>query len=256
MSLAWFVQATLVEPPVNLLLAVGAGLLLLRGAARGSVRRRAGWGLATIGFAGLVVLSLPVTGWLLLTALERDLPTEVGETPGAIVILSAEDLRAVPGGIVTPPDIGMMTLERLRAGALLHKRTSLPILVSGGVLRPGDPPIAQAMARVLAAEFATPARWIEDRSATTWENAIFSTALLRADGISAVYVVTQGWHMRRSLLAFRRAGLPATAAPTHLTGPAQLDLGSFVPSTRAWSESRYAMHEWIGLVWYALRDGG
>jgi uncharacterized SAM-binding protein YcdF (DUF218 family) len=109
---------------------------------------------------------------------------------------------------------------------------------------------------VLAEEFAAPARWIEDRSATTWENAAFSAVLLRADGIGAVQVVTHGWHMRRSLLAFRRAGLPAAAAPSHLSGPARLDFASFVPSAQAWSDSRYAMHEWIGLAWYALRDGG
>lgn len=255
MSLGDVLITVLVEPPVNLLPVIGIGLWLMADTARRSLRRRIGGWLAGLGFAALVVFALPVTPWLLLRALERDLPRATAEAPGAIVILSAEDLRAVPGGIVAPPDLGMLTLERLRAGALLHKRTGLPILVSGGVLRAGDPPIAQAMARVLADEFAAPPRWVEDRSATTWENAAFSAALLRADGIAAVRLVTHGWHMRRSLLAFRRAGLPAAAAPSHLTGPAQLDLASFLPSARAWSESRYAMHEWIGLAWYALRDG-
>lgn len=254
-SLGGVLINVLVEPPVNLLPVIGIGLWLMADTARRSLRRRIGGWIAGLGFVALLGFALPVTPWLLLRALEQDLPSGTAEAPGAIVILAAEDLRAVPGGIVAPPDLGMLTLERLRAGALLHKRTGLPILVSGGVLRPGDPPIAQAMARVLADEFAAPARWIEDRSATTWENAAFSAVLLRADGIGAVHVVTQGWHMRRSLLAFRRAGLPAAAAPSHLTGPARIDLGSFVPSARAWSESRHAMHEWIGLAWYALRDG-
>lgn len=256
MSLGGVLIAVLVEPPVNLLPVIGIGLWLMADTARRSLRRRIGGWMAGLGFLGLVVFSLPATAWLLMTALERDLPTGTAEAPGAIVILSAEDLRAVPGGILDPPDVGMLTLERLRAGARLHKRTGLPILVSGGVLRPGDPPIAQAMARVLAEAFDAPPRWVEDRSATTWENAAFSAGILRADGIAAVHLVTQGWHMRRSLLAFRRAGMPAAAAPTHLTGPAALGLASFVPGARAWAESRYAMHEWIGLGWYALRDGG
>lgn len=249
----------LVEPPVNLLVLVLVGLAL-RGAGwglggrRGVLRRFGSW-LAGIAFLGLVVLSLPASAQLLLRALEHDLPITPTEAaaPGAIVILSAEELRAVPGGIFAEPDIGPLTLQRLRAGAALHRRTGLPILVTGGVLRPGSPPIAAAMARVLAEEFATPARWVEDRSATTWENAAFSAPLLRADGITAAYLVTHGWHMRRGLLAFRATGYPVTAAPTHLTGPERPDLAAFVPNAHAWANNQRALHEWIGLAWYALK---
>ena len=253
MSLAALFQTAFVEPPINLLLATVIGLVLMSDAGRRSVRRRVGGWIAALGLGGLVVLSLPVTSWLLLTALERGMVLEpaADAAPEAIVILSAEELRAVPGGITGPPDLGALTLQRLRAGALLHKRTGLPILVSGGVLRPGEPPIAHAMARVLAGEFDAPPRWIEDRSATTWENAAFSAAVLGGERVRAVFVVTHGWHMRRSLLAFGRTGLAATAAPTHFTGPASPDAGSFVPNAHAWSQARYAMHEWIGLAWYA-----
>lgn len=250
----------LVEPPVNLLVLVMLGLLL-RGAGRrpgarrpGLLRRFGNW-LAGIAFLSLVVLSLPASAQLLLRALEHDLklaPAE-GVAPGAIVILSAEELRAVPGGIFTEPDIGPMTLQRLRAGAALHRRTGLPILVTGGVLRRGSPPIAAAMARVLAEEFGIRARWVEDRSATTWENAAFSAPLLQADGIAAAYLVTHGWHMRRSLLAFRATGYPVVAAPTHLTGPERPNLASFVPNAHAWANNQLALHEWIGLAWYELK---
>ena len=112
------------------------------------------------------------------------------------------------------------------------------------------------MARVLASEFDAPPRWIENRSATTWENAEFTAAILRGDGVSAAFVVTHGWHVRRSLLAFRRTGLAATAAPTHFTGPARPDFAAFVPSAHAWSQARFALHEWLGLAWYAAWDRG
>ena len=245
----------LLEPPVNLLLVIGLGLAM-RGAGRRHGRMRASGGrIAGLGFALLVLLALPASAQFLLRGLERNLPLSApeGARPGAIVILSAEDLRAVPGGIFAAPDLGPMTLQRLRAGAALHRRTGLPVLVTGGVLRPGSPPIAAAMARVLAEEFGIRARWVEDRAATTWENAAFSAPLLQAEGIAAAYVVTHGWHMRRSLLAFAQAGMAATAAPTHLTGPERPDLASFLPSAHAWADSRLAMHEWIGLAWYALK---
>ncbi len=255
-ALAAVLQTLFVEPPVNLLLAMAAGLVLMADTGRRALRRRLGFWITTLAFAVLVVLSLPVTAWLLLVSLERGLVlTPPDDTsPAAIVILSAEDLRAVPGGIVDPPDLGPLTLQRLRAGALLHKRTGLPILVSGGVIRPDTPPIAHAMARVLATEFDAPPRWIEDRSTTTWENAEFSATTLRDDGIAAVYVVTHGWHMRRSLMAFTRTPLVATAAPTHITGPARPTAAMLIPSAHAWGDSRYGLHEWIGLAWYALRE--
>ena len=257
-SLVAWLQTLLIEPPVNLLLLLAEGLVLMTDGGRRSGRRRVGVWLAALGFGGLVVLSLPVTPWLMLTALEAGMVLEPagGDQPGAIVILSGDDLNAVPGGITGPPDLGALTLQRLRAGALLHKRTGLPILVSGGVIRADAPPIAHAMARVLATEFDAAPRWIEDRSTTTWENAEFTAAALHQDGIRAAFVVTHGWHMRRSLLAFRHTGLAATAAPTHFTGPARPELWSFVPSAHAWSQARFALHEWIGLAWYALWDRG
>jgi len=249
------IKTALVEPPVNLLLPLGLGLLLLRGAGRHTARRHAGMWLAGLAFAGLLVLAIPAVGRAMLMALEDGLPTSppTGAPPGAIVVLSGDDLRASPGGLLQPPDVGALTLQRMRAGIALHRRTGLPILVTGGVLREGEPPIAEAMARVMEREFATPVRWVEGASLNTWENATLSAAMLRAEGIGSVYVVTDAWHLRRALLAFHRAGLAATAAPSHYTGPDHLTPASFVPSMHGWTTSNFALHEWIGLAWYSLR---
>ncbi len=254
MPLLSALQTAIVEPPVNLLPVLGVGLLLLR-AAPGSRRRRAGGWLAAAAFLGLVVLALPATSRALLVGLESGLPTAPPSDapPQAIVVLAGDDLRASPGGLIGPPDLGAVTLQRVRAGVRLHRRTGLPVLVSGGVIRPGDPPIGETMALVMASDFGTPAQWVEARSRTTWENALFTAEMLRSEGVESVYVVTNAWHMRRALLAFRRAGLRATAAPSHYTGPERLDAASFVPSSHAWGDSGFALHEWIGLIWYSLR---
>lgn len=250
MPLLSALQTAIVEPPVNLLVVIGLGLVLARGRRRGL-----GMGLVVAGFLALVALAVPATSRGLLMALEDGLPTTppADAPPQAIVVLAGDDLHAAPGGLIGPPDLGAVTLQRVRAGVRLHRRTGLPVLVSGGVIRPGDPPIGETMALVMAAEFATPAQWVEARSRTTWENALFTADMLRGAGVGSVYVVTNAWHMRRSLLAFRPAGLRATAAPSHYTGPERLDAASFVPSAHAWGDSGFALHEWIGLVWYALR---
>jgi uncharacterized SAM-binding protein YcdF (DUF218 family) len=117
----------------------------------------------------------------------------------------------------------------------------------------GDPSLADMMSQSLTEDFLLPPRWTEGRSMDTWENAKFSAAILRKAGIHSVYLVTHGWHMKRSLIAFRAAGLLATAAPVPLDSPPGLHWGILAPRVSAWTQSYYALHEWIGLAWYHLR---
>ena len=98
---------------------------------------------------------------------------------------------------------GSLTLDRLRTGAALHRRTDLPILVTGGTTQPRTATVGVVMAESLRDDFRAPARWTEPKSDDTWENARFSAAILKAEGITSVYVVTHAWHMRRAVLAFQ-----------------------------------------------------
>lgn len=237
----------LLVPPTSLLFLALLGLLV---AWR---YRRTGLLLTWIGVLGLLVLSTPAVSGMLLAALEQDLPLSPpdGQPPQAIVILGGDILR---GGSRTPilrP--GPLSLERVFAGAELARRTGLPILVTGGQLHRSDPPIGALMADSLDHDFQVPVKWVERASADTWQNAHLSAPILLADGIRSVYVVTEAWHMRRAIVAFRGTGITVTAAPTHFDRMPTPTVGDFVPSVAAWRASFFALHEWIGLVWYSLR---
>ena len=110
------------------------------------------------------------------------------------------------------------------------------------------------MAQALAQDFATPTRWVEGRSHDTWQNAEYSAALLREAGISSVYLVSSGWHLRRALIAFRHFGLTATPAPVRLEPWPESWTDAFIPHAGAWLRSYWAMHEWIGWAVYVVRD--
>ena len=259
MSLGSLPSALLI-PPLNLLPLGLAGLAL-------STLRRPRWrqlgrwatGLAV---AGLFVLSLPACAEVLIWSLEAGLPRgavpdDSGaskiDRPGAIVILSGDAaLGDATGGIEPGSGIGVVTLDRMRAGAVLARRTGLPILVTGYSLEEGAAPIAVQMAHSLREDFGTSARWVEPAASDTWENAQFSAKLLRADGITSVYVVTDAWHMKRSLMAFARTGIAATPAPTRFDRLPVLEMSEFVPHIWPLQASYYAMHEWIGCLYYAL----
>jgi uncharacterized SAM-binding protein YcdF (DUF218 family) len=231
-----------VVPPPNLALAGIAGLVLTRR------RRRAGMIVVAASLGLLFILSLPIVSQALIVSLERGLPLEPprNDPPQAIVILSAEMQHTLGPGLDV--QVGPLTLQRLRAGAALERRTHLPILVSGGTLEEDEPPIAELMADSLRNDFGVPVRWIEDRSRNTWENASDSAAILEPLGIRSVYVVTHAWHEHRAMIAFGRTGLRMTAAPVQLDA---MSAGA-LPEVTAWSDSYYALHEWIGLAWYWL----
>lgn len=239
---------SLLMPPANLVLVCLAGLVL------GRFHPRAGRIVVILGIVGLFILAMPLTGALLFAALNEGLPLTASRTdpPGAIVILTGDEGHG-DGIIPQIASVGPLSLERLRAAATLYRRVGLPILVTGGSLHPGEEPLAAILARSLAEDFGVPVRWLETGSHTTWRSAENTAAVLDAAGIKSVYLVTHGWHMRRSLIAFSRFGVRATAVPVRLDRPPSGEFADFVPTTFGWLTSYYGLHEWIGCAYYALR---
>lgn len=236
----------LLVPPVNLLLVTIGGFALI------CLNRRAGRWISGFGLSGLLILAMPAVSNYLLVLLESTQPTTVpGELPAAIVILSG-DVRLI-GGSEPQVGIGLLTLERLRSGAAIYRSTHLPILTTGGVIGEDGPPVAALMAQSLAQDFNVPTRWVESASGTTWENAELSAAILKAQNIHSIYLVTHSWHMRRAMIAFTYFGLDVTPAPVPPDEAPTFVFGAFLPQASAWLRSYYAFHEWIGCAWYTLR---
>ena len=251
MSLSALPTALLI-PPVNLLCAAIGGMLL-------AVRwPRLGKLITAAGLAGLLLLSLPVVALGLIAGLQSGIPREdtaaaTGGLPAAIVVLSADLSNAGPGGVLSSDGIGIITLERLHAGAVLARRTGLPLLLSGGDIKPPGISLARRMGLVLQEDFGLAPAWLEERSKDTWENAAFSAEILGELGIKRVYLVTNAWHMKRSLLAFRHFGIDAVPMASRFEGDVEFDGSEFVPRVSAWLRSYYALHEWAGYLWYMVR---
>lgn len=248
--LQWISYSSLIPPNLFILLAiVGVGLAWRS--------RRAGLALATAAVAGLYLASTPVVGFLLMRVADnivRVVPTlPLPATPGAIVVLSAEYRHSnVPGG---RDMVGPVTLERLAQAAREQRRTGLPILVSGGWLKHADDSLAGMMAESLQNDFRVPVKWREERSLTTYENALYSAAILRGAGISSARVVTNPWHMARALWSFYAVGYPVAAAPLPEVRSLELSPSILFPRVPALLDSYYALHELIGLAWYVVRYG-
>ncbi|MEO7760690.1 MAG: YdcF family protein [Casimicrobiaceae bacterium] len=243
----------LILPPACLFALFAIGFALRRG------WPKAGRALMVSTLALSFVLCTGVGARLLVRPLENltaPLIYNPGQPAQAIVVLSAGRLARAPeyGGADIPDYIA---LARLRYGAHLQHQTGLPLLVSGGdpFSRRADSAYADAMAAALREDFGTPVRWIERRSTTTAENALYSAAMLQTDGVRRILLVTDAMHMPRARRAFARTGLDVVEAPTMFFGFGALGVHDFVPTVEGLRRSYYALYEWIGLAWYRIRFG-
>lgn len=247
---------SLIGPPGGFILLILLGLLLL------AVRKKTGITFISSGVILLYVCSMPVTANWLINLIESPstIGTEELATPRAeaIVILGGGRREHAPEFTLPTQEgdtISSATLERIRYGAWLAKRMQLPILVTGGLPDVDSPAEAVLMKQAIEDEYSIPVRWVEVDSRNTYENAKFSTIILKADGIKKIYLVTHANHMPRSVWSFNQFGLEIYPAPTAYYGGTSVDVGlkDFLPSAGALGVVSTVFHEVVGSVWYWLR---
>ena len=245
-------------PPGGILLLMVLALLLA-----GWLRRFA-WFLVLVATVMLYLLSTPWLNYRLATALEvvpplSEVPLIDEDELAAIVVLGGGRYTAAPefGG----DGVGRSTLERLRYGAWLHKKTGFPLLVTGGTPLDEEVPESQLMADSLWQDFGVSDVWQERQSVNTWEHAQFVPPILKQKGVRLMLLVTHASHMPRSLRVFQQSpeveGLTVVAAPTKFTTRSVIDqgLGQWRPSSGSLKGNVSFLHEWGGMIWYQIRYG-
>ena len=232
----------IILPPGSFLLLIALGLILVRS----RPRSRRGLTLAWLGVLGLLLLSAPITATFL-TRLVSDAtllhPAEL-QAAQAIVILGGGLRRnAIEYGTDVPSGL---TMDRLRYGANLARRSNLPVLVTGGRVHGIGRAEADVMREVLERDFQVRVRWIEDASRNTHENAVFTARVLKAASVSRIILVTHAVDARRARREFQAAGLVVKVAPTlipTITGPDSWV--QYMPNANALQGSALAVYELI-----------
>jgi uncharacterized SAM-binding protein YcdF (DUF218 family) len=230
---------TLLLPPGGPLLLATLGAWLIARVHAGARTRRVGWVLLVGGLASLWLLSVPVVADALTRVAERcpalDLTRPVQAQ--AIVILGGEDARADAPEYGFQPAVTLDLLGRVNYGAFIARRTGLPVLVTG------TPIEAEAMRVSLARDFQIDARWVENRSRDTFQNAAFSAKLLKPEGITHIVLVTDAMHEWRARQEFASAGFDVVPAPVGVFVPRR---ERFVPGLSALRRSTAALYELLG----------
>jgi len=235
-------------PPLLLVILLAAGLVLLRR------RPRLARLLILLATVALYALSTPWVGGLLLKSLEISLPVRPAElkTADAIVVLGGG--RRLDEAEYGGDTLNSFSLERLRYAAFLHRASGLPILVTGG--KPDDGTLAEGriMQQVLQSEYGISTAWVEDASLTTWDNARLSAPLLEQAGVRRIALITHAWHLRRAAPLFEAQGLIVVPAGIQFAGTRVDAIFDVLPTPNGLRDSSYALHEWLGILWYKLRS--
>ncbi len=172
--------------------------------------------------------------------------------PVAILVLGGGSRPFSPEYGVS--NLNANSLERLRYGVWLARETGAPLGYSGGVgWALGGAvvtPEAQIAARIAQQEFGRPLKWAEERSRDTRENAIYSVALFKEQGIRRVLLVSHQRHLPRALRAFQEAaagsGIVFEAAPVDVMNTMLNAPMAWLPSTQGALTVREIAHELMG----------
>ena len=245
-KIVWFVAT-----PSNLLVGlVGLGLLLMR-----TRWHRLGWGVSAASCAGLLLAGLsPLATWAILPLEERFAPFHDDGAPIAGVV--------VLGGAVQAEETlarGQLTVneaaERVIAMADLARRyPEARIVFSGGgsTLIANEVAEAEGLLRFIGTLGLAPDRiTFEDRSRTTYENAVLTRALVDPKPGERWLLVTSAWHIPRAIGCFRQAGFPVIAYPVDYRTRGRGDLARpFAFGSEGLRRADTAAKEWAGLIAY------
>lgn len=230
-------------------------LLLLAICFRSLARKRWEPGLLAFLFAAaLYTLSIDTVADRLLGGLEARYAIPAEPEGDVIVLLGG----GVYGGAHDLTGIGFPSeemLPRIVTAVRLQRRLGVPVVVSGGKVFDHSAAEAPVVGRVLADLGVPPGKIVlEGRSRDTSENARYTKGVLDAMGGRRPLLVTSAFHMRRSVLAFGKAGVPVTPIPSGFRTWTGKPTGwtDYMPSAAALLRSTISLREYLALAWIGI----
>lgn len=204
------------------------------------------------GLLGLLLVSWPPADWLFSRPLEmwfpvRPLPASPADA--IVVLASAVD----PPHYERPfPLPDQDTYTRCRFAAWLYQHWKpIPVLACGGTTG-REPALAAYMRQVLSAAGVPDSNiWTEERSRSTYENALYGAEVLRGHGVARIVLVVAAQRMVRAAACFRKQGTVVVPVPSDFRQWGPLSEEAFL-SWRAVRRNEITLHETLGLLWYRL----
>jgi len=241
------VLTALLLPPGGLLVLIFLGCLLAR------TYRRLAWGIVMLASATMWILACDATASglsrLLLKSYAPISAQDLNKAQAIVVLGGGVDKFAPEFG---SEELSSTAYKRLAYAAHLTKQTHLPVLFAGGKgwAASGNQygSEAEIAEHTMARDFGLQLKWLDKTSRDTRENASSAYEVLSPLGIKRIALVTNDWHMQRSLRNFEQAGFEVHPAPMGYLQPPLNTPTDFVPTLSGLSQSYLVLREWLGLL--------
>lgn len=246
-KLLWIVSA-----PSNVITGlIVLGLILMR-----SRFRTAGWRMVNAAAALLLLIGVLPLGHALFFVLENRFPVvaRAGLNPTGIIVLGGaiDDAVSRSRGQVSLDEAGERMTEAVTLARLYPDAKLVFTGGSNSLFEKRGTEADQALLLWAQLGVEKSRVLLEDKSRNTFENAVFTRALVNPQPGEQWLLVTSAWHMPRSVGLFRKAQFPVTPYPVDFhteASPARLLRPTF---DIAWGLSRFdgGLREWVGLAAY------
>ena len=211
--------------------------------------RRAGLIGLVVGLAMWAAALGPVSN-LLYQGLESEF-TLPREPRGDVIILlggGGDDEAPDLSGVGVPSSV---MLERIVAAVRIQKRIQIPIIASGGAYLDQKIPEAEITKRYLV-DLGVPDSkiYLDSKSRDTIENARNTKAICAEYGFIDPILVTSSFHMKRSLLSFRKVGMQVLPFPVGIKSKTPDDFFWTDVLPTDYRDISRALKEYIGYAVY------
>lgn len=140
--------------------------------------------------------------------------------------------------------------ERLFAVYRIYKEKNIPMVLTGGIIynSPSDAEIAKNI--LLKLKVPESKIYIEKKSKDTYENALYSKEIADKNGLKKPIIVTESVHIKRSLLAFKKAGFEEVYYYPSSCFCHKTVFADFLPSDFYFHRKYF--HEILGILFYKI----
>ena len=233
-------------------------LVLLAGTALVLTGRQPVWSrrLLVAGVGALLLCGFSPLGQLVVLPLEQRFQRpELPETVAGILILGGFEVSGISNarGQLTINEAGERLTEAL---VLAHRRPTARVVFTGGdgTILGAQPSAANSVGGYLRAVGIAPERIVlEDRSRTTYENALYLAAVLKPRPGERYVLVTSAFHMPRAVGTFRQQGFDVVPWPVDYRTRGGVEAWEWSSNLADGLERvDFSLREWAGLIGYRL----
>lgn len=165
---------------------------------------------------------------------------------------TAEAILVLASGATFAGDPALSGYQRVLHGIELLQKNRAPVLyISTGnssINGYAESQWVASLTKMLKVDAEQVKILVSERITTTKTEAEHAVEKLKAAGIGNILLVTSGTHVYRSKLVYEKLGMKVFPAPCHSRKGLYYSMGHYLRSLNA------AVHEWVGLLYYRLRN--